>query len=209
MWNALMRRPISSAGCAGSVFLYALRSMPRHLSQRIAIRAASSSWRAATADRFAANTNRSEDTLKFLRPHHKARRREGQVYIRSNAWLGEVTAPARRIPALPSLGEREPLLRRAPVTPPVLSTINPTRWGPILHRLPTKSARVHAGNAVKFLIDGHDAFREMVASIRSATSRSHYVYILGWVLYDDFELIRGDRSSTMRQLLSAAAGRDV
>ena len=101
------------------------------------------------------------------------------------------------------------MLRRAPVTPPVLSTINPTRWGPILHRVPTKSARVHAGNAVKFLIDGHDAFREMVASIRSATSRSHYVYILGWVLYDDFELIRGDRSSTMRQLLSAAAGRDV
>jgi phosphatidylserine/phosphatidylglycerophosphate/cardiolipin synthase-like enzyme len=102
-----------------------------------------------------------------------------------------------------------PLPITPPIVPALVTSLNPTRWGPILQPRISPSAVLRTGNAVKFLIDGPDTFRDFVHAIRSANSSQHYIYLLGWSLVDDFELIPCDPTTTPRALLTAAAGRGV
>lgn len=94
-----------------------------------------------------------------------------------------------------------------PVTPPPVTALNPARWTPIIRSALSSAATLRTGNAVKFLIDGSDTFRAMVAAIRMAQNESHYIYLLGWVLKDDFEMLPGNPRSTFQALLTAAASR--
>lgn len=96
-----------------------------------------------------------------------------------------------------------------PPVPPSGGLLNPARWGPILSRRLSPTAVLRTGNTVSFLIDGTDTFRAMVRAIRSARTSEHYIYLLGWILKDDFELIPGDASSTARRLFSDASSRGV
>ncbi len=96
-----------------------------------------------------------------------------------------------------------------PVVPPATTALNPARWTPIVQRALSRSGALRSQNAVKFLIDGAETFRAMVAAIRMAHNSTHYLYLLGWILKDDFELLPGDPTSTFRALLSAAANRGV
>src|SRR5690349_7468872 len=48
---------------------------------------------------------------------------------------------------------------------------------------------VRAGNIVGPLIDGRNAFSDMLTAMRSATGPGHYIYLLGWWLTDGFQLI--------------------
>ena len=41
-------------------------------------------------------------------------------------------------------------------------------------------------------VDGPTTFKEMVRVIRTAKSRGHYIYLLGWWMSYAFELIPGD-----------------
>ncbi len=59
------------------------------------------------------------------------------------------------------------------------------------------------------LVHGKETFKQMVAAIKTATSSDHYIYILGWMLDVDFEMIPGDKSSTLIQLLQDASKRNV
>lgn len=121
--------------------------------------------------------------------------------------IGPQTWPpleAYRTPVTPPITPPIP-----PVTPPAISTLNPARWRRILARAYRTSPELQTGNAVQCLIDGRETFREMVAAIRSAQTEEDYIYLLGWVLDDNFELIPGDPKSTARRLFSDASARGV
>jgi phosphatidylserine/phosphatidylglycerophosphate/cardiolipin synthase-like enzyme len=66
---------------------------------------------------------------------------------------------------------------------------------------------VRQDNEVKYLIDGREAFQEMVDAIESATdSEKHFIYFLNWWFDDSFDLPKRDnQSTTLRQLLSLAS----
>ena len=59
------------------------------------------------------------------------------------------------------------------------------------------------------LLHGKETYRHMVDAIRTAVDSSHYIYILGWMLDVDFEMIPGDASSKLSVLLKEAAGKKV
>ena len=59
-----------------------------------------------------------------------------------------------------------------------------------------------SGNLVKYMIGGGATFREMVGAMRTANQPGHFVYLLGWFLAVDFELINQDSSSTIRQIFT-------
>lgn len=68
---------------------------------------------------------------------------------------------------------------------------------------------VRDGNEVRPLIGGVNTFAEMARVIRTARDRTHYIYLLGWWLSDDFPLIRGDASSTINRMFIDASARGV
>lgn len=76
-----------------------------------------------------------------------------------------------------------------PPPPPQAPVLDPTRWGPIIATSSSAFSRVRTANAVKSLVDGWDTYREMVAAIRTAVSEEHFIYLLGWSLVDDFDLL--------------------
>lgn len=85
----------------------------------------------------------------------------------------------------------------------------PPRWFETGGRPPTQMQPVWLGNDVRYFIDGPTTLAEMVRAIKTAKSLGHYIYLLGWFLYDDFELIPGDPASTIRKLFAEASGKGV
>ncbi len=81
-------------------------------------------------------------------------------------------------------------------------------WGDVLSQPATgwfsPHAPVREGCRLKVLIDGEQALREMVETIRGA--RSH-VHLAGWHMSPDFRPTRGQGASTLRDLLADAAER--
>jgi phosphatidylserine/phosphatidylglycerophosphate/cardiolipin synthase-like enzyme len=68
---------------------------------------------------------------------------------------------------------------------------------------------IRAGNQVISLVGGPATFKAMVAALRTATSKGHYIYLINWHLTDNFELIPGDPNSTIQSLLSRASQNGV
>jgi phosphatidylserine/phosphatidylglycerophosphate/cardiolipin synthase-like enzyme len=64
-------------------------------------------------------------------------------------------------------------------------------------------------NEVVPYIDGHAAFKDMVAAIHTATQRGDFIFLIGWVLRTAFELIPGDPTTTIESLFRAASARNV
>lgn len=71
--------------------------------------------------------------------------------------------------------------------------LDPARWGPILAPLLSPDAKLRSGNAVRSLIDGRECFEQMEVDIRSANGANDYVYLLGWDMVTDFDLVPTDR----------------
>ncbi len=93
------------------------------------------------------------------------------------------------------------LIDKIPTAPstPVVQT--PSRWLSLIpDTVPCPSEP---------LLHGKEAFQKMVEAIKTATSSSHYIYILGWMLDADFEMIPGDPSSTLYNLLVRANEKGV
>jgi len=69
------------------------------------------------------------------------------------------------------------------------------------------------GNEVRYLIDGEDAFREIVAAMRRANSPRDFIYIVNWFCAVDFALIRiteaGQNAQTLRGVIEGAAAAGV
>jgi len=65
------------------------------------------------------------------------------------------------------------------------------------------------GNEVTAFIQGADTFKAMVDAIRTTKNAAHFIYLLGWDLQTDFELIPGDTSSTIKELLTKASNDGV
>ena len=64
-------------------------------------------------------------------------------------------------------------------------------------------------NRAEFLLDGEAYFKSVVDAIGTAKTKKHYIYILGWMLDIDLQLVNGDSSSTLFKLLTKAANRGV
>lgn len=65
---------------------------------------------------------------------------------------------------------------------------------------------VRDGNEVMYLIDGPQTFKAMVEAIKTAKDPGkHFIYSLGLWLSDDYKLIPGYASSTVRSLLTVAS----
>jgi phosphatidylserine/phosphatidylglycerophosphate/cardiolipin synthase-like enzyme len=69
------------------------------------------------------------------------------------------------------------------------------------------------GNEVKYLIDGEEAFREIVAAMRGANSPRDFIYIVSWFCDVDFALVRdgeaGQTAQTLRDVLERASASGV
>ncbi|MFQ5422002.1 MAG: phosphatidylserine/phosphatidylglycerophosphate/cardiolipin synthase family protein, partial [Anaerolineae bacterium] len=65
------------------------------------------------------------------------------------------------------------------------------------------------GNEVKYLIDGQQAFREMVEAIRTATGLGHFIYMSNWYCDDSFNLPSHSPVVTLRRLLCEASDNNV
>jgi len=72
---------------------------------------------------------------------------------------------------------------------------------------------VLGGNDVKFLIDGEEAFREMVAVLRSASAPGDFIYLVNWSCDVEFPLLLPDETGrpgpTLRELLEQASASGV
>jgi phosphatidylserine/phosphatidylglycerophosphate/cardiolipin synthase-like enzyme len=92
---------------------------------------------------------------------------------------------------------------------PVPVSLDPTRWAPILSAAMSANATLRVGNAVRTLIDGRETLEEMVSDVRATNGETDYIYLLAWDLTDNFQLIPGDPSTNVRQLMADASTRGV
>jgi phosphatidylserine/phosphatidylglycerophosphate/cardiolipin synthase-like enzyme len=60
-----------------------------------------------------------------------------------------------------------------------------------------------------FLLDGEAYYEAVIRAIESTDGPNHYIYILGWMLDIDFQLVAGDKDKTLYKLLKAASERGV
>ena len=92
----------------------------------------------------------------------------------------------------------KPLITSVTAPVPVLT---PSRWhGIIKNTVPCSAVP---------LVHGKETFEHIVNAIRTAGNSEHYIYILGWMLDVDFEMIPGDKSSTLIRLLQDASSKGV
>ncbi len=114
-----------------------------------------------------------------------------------------------------------------PIIPVVDRPLDPERWGPLLRPLLSPDAQLRSGNAVRSLIDGRETFEQMEIDINSAKGKADYIYLLGWDMTDDFDLVPKDptqgvfpnacpiggkeskQGRNIIRLLQAASDRDV
>lgn len=64
-------------------------------------------------------------------------------------------------------------------------------------------------NKADFLLDGEEAFEDIIHTMETAKAQGHYIYILGWMLDVDFQLVKYDKDKTLFKLLSKAAEQGV
>jgi phosphatidylserine/phosphatidylglycerophosphate/cardiolipin synthase-like enzyme len=60
-----------------------------------------------------------------------------------------------------------------------------------------------------FLIDGEEYFESVIRAMETAQDRSHYIYILGWMLDIYFQLVKSDKNKNLFKLLYERAARGV
>src|SRR5260221_4250813 len=72
-----------------------------------------------------------------------------------------------------------------------------------------QSVQIHEGNQVVPLIDGKETFQAMYNAIQKVLSRPNdrtaYIYLLAWSLDDTFELVKGQKDSSIQKLFEAAS----
>ena len=100
----------------------------------------------------------------------------------------------------------EPVIDQ-PTVPVKPTTLDKSRWYEIVKRA-TGSKKL-GRHPVKELLNGKQTFEHMVSAIKTATNKNHFIYILGWMLDSDFELVKGDKNTTMSQMLRVASGNKV
>ena len=59
-------------------------------------------------------------------------------------------------------------------------------------------------NNVNYFLDGDGYFKELVTAIESTKSGADYIYIAGWMIDIEFELIDGNKETTLSSLLGRA-----
>lgn len=116
----------------------------------------------------------------------------------------------RQLKATPALSRRAEIFLRTTIRPPARPRpLRTSRWAPILSRAMSAGATLRVGNAVRALINGGETFAQMVSDIRATNGERDYIYLLAWDITDDFALIPGDTSSTVRRLTADASARGV
>jgi phosphatidylserine/phosphatidylglycerophosphate/cardiolipin synthase-like enzyme len=80
---------------------------------------------------------------------------------------------------------------------PAVTIRTPSRWQPLIKGAVLSQARP--------FVDGEETFKAIAEAIRTADGSGHFIYVMGWMLDVDFQLIPGDPSSTLKSLLMDAA----
>jgi phosphatidylserine/phosphatidylglycerophosphate/cardiolipin synthase-like enzyme/outer membrane protein OmpA-like peptidoglycan-associated protein len=100
--------------------------------------------------------------------------------------------------------------------PPSGSRLDPPRWGPILSRAMSPRAVLRTGNAVRHLIDAENpgnpalaGYAAMVDAIRSVQGSDSFIYLLGWICFDQIDMVTCDPSTRLSALLADAASKGV
>jgi phosphatidylserine/phosphatidylglycerophosphate/cardiolipin synthase-like enzyme/outer membrane protein OmpA-like peptidoglycan-associated protein len=119
--------------------------------------------------------------------------------------IAPFTFPPRTVPG-----------RDRPPPPPFRSPLNPPRWGPLLARAISPRATIRTGNAVRHLVDAENpgapmlaGYNAMVEAIRSVRGGRAFIYLLGWICVDDFDMITCDPTTKLQRLLETAAENGV
>jgi phosphatidylserine/phosphatidylglycerophosphate/cardiolipin synthase-like enzyme len=78
-------------------------------------------------------------------------------------------------------------------------TMFPDEWAQFW-MCPT-NGKIYGGNLVQELIRGPETYKAMVEVLKSATdggatAKNHFIYLAGWTLFPDLQLIPGDSTST-------------
>ena len=68
-------------------------------------------------------------------------------------------------------------------------------------------SQIRDGNDVVAFIEGTNTYKGMVDAIKSTKNSEHFIYLLGWDLQIDFELIPGDNNSTIKKLFTEASNK--
>lgn len=76
-----------------------------------------------------------------------------------------------------------------PIIPVSLQPIDPTRWDGLLRPMLSPDAHLRSGNAVRAMADAREVFEEMESDIKAARGENDYIYLLGWDMVDDFDLV--------------------
>ena len=148
-------------------------------------------------------------------------RRQGAGRHFSFVFTPTTRGESEPIPGDPALSRRVDVIapfafppppRPRPRPQPFRSPLDPPRWGPLLARVISPRATIRTGNAVRHLVDaenpgapmlaGYDA---MVEAIRSVRGGNAFIYLLGWICVDDFDMITCDPDSKLQKLLERAA----
>jgi phosphatidylserine/phosphatidylglycerophosphate/cardiolipin synthase-like enzyme len=64
-------------------------------------------------------------------------------------------------------------------------------------------------NKADFLLDGEAYYKSVIQAMEMAKTKSDYIYILGWMLDIDLQLVNGDKDKTLFKILEKAAKKDV
>jgi phosphatidylserine/phosphatidylglycerophosphate/cardiolipin synthase-like enzyme/outer membrane protein OmpA-like peptidoglycan-associated protein len=119
--------------------------------------------------------------------------------------------------AFPPPPKPKPGKTRPPkVDPPQTLRLDPPRWGPILSRAMGPRAALRTGNAVRHLIDAENTgnpalatYPAMIDAIKAAQGSDSFIYLLGWICIDQFDMINCDATTKFEKLLADAASRGV
>lgn len=135
--------------------------------------------------RFGPNTRAA--TVSFQQLAFPAQPGEWDGVIGPKTWA-QIDAWSFEQPWTPPIDPVDP-----PTTPPIIPVVDrplePWRWGPLLAPLLSPDALLRSGNAVRSLIDGRETYEEMLSDIAATKGKGDYVYLLGWDMVDDFDMV--------------------
>ncbi len=84
-----------------------------------------------------------------------------------------------------------------PIDPPIIPVadhpVDPTRWDALLRPMLSPDAQLRSGNAVRSFVDARETYEQMEIDINAANGERDYIYLLGWDMVDDFDMVPRNR----------------
>lgn len=137
-----------------------------------------------TDGRFGPNTRAA--TVSFQQLAFPEQRAEWDGVIGPKTWA-RIDAWSFEQPWTPPIDPADPPI--PPIVRVLDRPLDPSRWEPLLAPLLSPDAQLRSGNAVRALIDGRETYEQMEIDIGATKGKEDYVYLLGWDMVDDFDMV--------------------